>query len=1308
MAIERHAGILQSFRTLFGPGTLGGRSDGELLDRASRRGDPAAEQAFAALVERHGPMVLRVCRSRLIDPNDADDAFQRVFCLLARRSRTLWVRDSLAPWLFQVALRVSAGVRAEVSRRRDVERRYAEHAPRIAPAREPDDLAPLLLDEVGRLPERYRSAIVLCDLQGLTHEEAARRLGWPIGTVKSRQARARARLRRRLIGRGLAPTALVAIASRSAPAAIPRALAERAVPLALQSAASSMGFATGAVSLVTGALTMLTSHPIATLAGGLLLTGAAVVGAGALARQDDQAPRQTFPVAAPRVKAVQLPRVDEYEEPEFLNVGYARTPDPEAAKDWQAPPVPESIPVTVSGTAINTANRPVSGATVMLMSWLDAQVLARATTDENGAYRFDDVEVPVDELHGTSRRPEASPYTVFVIVATCPGYGIAWSSQQQMYAIDPPHPLDIQRRLPLGEPVTVDLTFRPADVLRGTVVDERDRPREGIEVSILNADLLDADGLETSRTLDGVWKGLPDGLGRATTGPDGRFLLDGLPSETCFWVRVQDPEFETTGLTFYAATTGDPVSRHPEPQRHSGRGPHDAYGGDMLVTWPTLLPVPVRVVGDDSGEPIANARVRLQTEFLAIGLHSGGSTDADGLVTLALPPGDSRGFSADPPIETHYIRTYGEPLTIAPEPIDAPLELRMQAGFELVIDAIEAETGDPLPDALFWLVPTDDPYETEQIQPSTSSVVRPWTDAEGRLRAVLFPRPGQEYRVRFAGMRLPNHTAYHFPDPSARPRFEVDPPLSEPFELIAGETIRLRFTLRPVGPRAEPSEPSPADPAADPPPPAVPDDGPDRDEAAVPETIPVTVSGRARDTAGKPVAGATILLLGGAAVVPSQILAQTETDEEGAYRFEEVEAPVSEPSASPFRQSWDGPFASLQVVGTAPGFGLAWKEPVAVDAIDVPDAPELPGRVRFGEEMTMDMVFRPAESLGGTIIDERGRSTEGMELKVVGLTLLDPYPGEPKQIGPLRSPPFGEDFGRASTGPGGRFRIAGLPSGALCRITLRQPGFDGAGASFSAVTIPPAQGGAGSTGHVEELHGRAMSGDFILTVPRLVPVRVRIVEESSGVPVPGVIVSAIVRSTRQPWQPISSMGASDRDGFLTLGLPARREFVLIAKPPADSIFPQPILGDPMPEARRIVVPADPNDDVLEIRLRRGCELIVETTDAETGEPLAEALYWLVPEDDPDEPRPIGHSRLIPDVDRLEQSGGRLRVVLRSEPGRTFRARFAGFLGQRPPAFSPEARELPPRFEADPPESEPFELIAGETVRLRFAVRPADE
>ena len=145
---------------------MAGLSDRQLLERVADRDEAGAEPAFAALVERHGPMVLRVCRARLADPNDADDAFQAVFCLLARRAGTLWVRDSIGPWLFGVALRVAASTRSEAIRRRAFERRYAEASPRIASEDRTDDLAPLVLEEVGRLPERYRSAHIVLSAFG--------------------------------------------------------------------------------------------------------------------------------------------------------------------------------------------------------------------------------------------------------------------------------------------------------------------------------------------------------------------------------------------------------------------------------------------------------------------------------------------------------------------------------------------------------------------------------------------------------------------------------------------------------------------------------------------------------------------------------------------------------------------------------------------------------------------------------------------------------------------------------------------------------------------------------------------------------------------------------------------------------------------------------------------------------------------------------------------------------------------------------------------------------------------------------------
>lgn len=219
------AGDLQS---LFAVGTAAGRSDAELLGRFAARGE-GAEAAFAALVSRHGPMVLRACRGIARDGHDAEDAFQATFLVLARRAGSLWVRDSLGPWLHRVACRSATRACVEAQRRRMHEHGAAEAAARRGPGGSPGELVGLLQREVDRLPERYRSAIVLCDLGGRTHEEAARELGCPAGTVKSRLSRGRERLRSRLSRRGVAlavgmlggtsadvPATLAAAASRVA------------------------------------------------------------------------------------------------------------------------------------------------------------------------------------------------------------------------------------------------------------------------------------------------------------------------------------------------------------------------------------------------------------------------------------------------------------------------------------------------------------------------------------------------------------------------------------------------------------------------------------------------------------------------------------------------------------------------------------------------------------------------------------------------------------------------------------------------------------------------------------------------------------------------------------------------------------------------------------------------------------------------------------------------------------------------------------------------------------------------------------
>ncbi len=204
MSIGKHRAVPGQLRTLFHLGAVGELTDGQLLERfATDRGE-AAELAFAVLVERHGPMVLRACRGLLHDPHDAQDAFQATFLVLVKRARGLWVRDSLGPWLHQVACRTAACARASAARRRRLERQAAAVAATSRP-RPDHELERLLHEEIDRLPEPYRAPVVLCDIEGRTHEQAARHLGWPVGTVKSRLSRAHGRLRDRLTRRGLAP-----------------------------------------------------------------------------------------------------------------------------------------------------------------------------------------------------------------------------------------------------------------------------------------------------------------------------------------------------------------------------------------------------------------------------------------------------------------------------------------------------------------------------------------------------------------------------------------------------------------------------------------------------------------------------------------------------------------------------------------------------------------------------------------------------------------------------------------------------------------------------------------------------------------------------------------------------------------------------------------------------------------------------------------------------------------------------------------------------------------------------------------------
>jgi RNA polymerase sigma factor (sigma-70 family) len=180
----------------------GGMTDGQLLESFVNGRD---EAAFEALVRRHGPMVLGVCRRVLHDPQDSEDAFQATFLVLVRKAPSIAQRELVANWLYGVAYRIALDARATAMRRRARERQVCQMPePVETDARDSmHDLRPLLDQELNRLPDKYRLPIVLCDLEGRTRRDVARQLGIPVGTLSGRLTTARAMLAKRLARRGL-------------------------------------------------------------------------------------------------------------------------------------------------------------------------------------------------------------------------------------------------------------------------------------------------------------------------------------------------------------------------------------------------------------------------------------------------------------------------------------------------------------------------------------------------------------------------------------------------------------------------------------------------------------------------------------------------------------------------------------------------------------------------------------------------------------------------------------------------------------------------------------------------------------------------------------------------------------------------------------------------------------------------------------------------------------------------------------------------------------------------------------------------
>ncbi len=331
MAHEPAHVLAKHLRTLTTAARIDGLTDRELIERFAADRD---EDTFTALVRRHGPMVLRVCRRILHNGHDADDVFQATFFVLSRKAASLLRRDSVGCFLHGVAYRLALKARTQFAQRRMHEGRAMVEKQADDPLAELSvrEAQAILDEELALLPEKWRAPVVLCCLEGRTRDEASRQLGWPSQLVKSRLEQGRERLRSRLCRRGLTlPAALSAtlLMEEAAAAALPTMLIRAAVD-----AARSNNNVSASVALLAESALGSTAIGKAKIivVGLLLLTGALAAGMGAIAppqpAEKHNAPPQPAgkqdetPAAAaakrpepPKSERQQAARTDRYGDP---------------------------------------------------------------------------------------------------------------------------------------------------------------------------------------------------------------------------------------------------------------------------------------------------------------------------------------------------------------------------------------------------------------------------------------------------------------------------------------------------------------------------------------------------------------------------------------------------------------------------------------------------------------------------------------------------------------------------------------------------------------------------------------------------------------------------------------------------------------------------------------------------------------------------------------------------------------------------------------------------------------------------------
>jgi len=706
--------------TLYNLGTIGSLSDDQLLARFLARNQPAeAEAAFAALVDRHGPMVLSVCMRVLEDSHDAHDAFQATFLVLVRKAGSIRRRESVGGWLFGIARRVAVRARIQGERRRrhladlGADRRdyLAGFKPTAVAEAEPD--YELLIAEIDRLPEMIRTPVVLHYFEGLSTEATAERLGCPRGTVLSRLSRARERLRRRLECRGGSLEALMPATGASirwaknmtvpSPLATSTVRAAACLSLAGTAIDSVVPATVASLSLAVMRNLMFAKIRLASMLA-VIAVASAAIGLTVASLADDQPPR-----AAVEARVM--------------------TKRENARKSVAA--LPKRVH-HVRGQVLDPDGKPVVAARIVLgQPALEPGVASspRHLTTSGADGRFE-VTVP-EEFVDPSRTNRQSQVYGPVIAALVPGFGPGWNR------------LDVR-----GHEHDLSLRLRRDDIpIEGRIMSLEGRPVAGATVHVsalaevpdgfLNRLRDNAGNMNPalwSEARSALLMGNDEEIPAVRTGPDGRFRFTGVGRDRLIYLVVDGGSIEQSFAL--VLSTADPAYT-PIALPGDGEGRLKGPRFDLTVNPGRMIRGVLR--DRDTGLPVKGARVRSWAMGMA-------TSDDRGRFSIA----------GQPKRNDHVLEviTEGQPYIKVEKSIgDSPgldpidVDVTLKRGTPVEGRVIDRATGRPVSAIVQYYPFRDNPHLRECPDASfhdnnVSDEAEFPTDTDGKFRAVVLAGSG--------------------------------------------------------------------------------------------------------------------------------------------------------------------------------------------------------------------------------------------------------------------------------------------------------------------------------------------------------------------------------------------------------------------------------------------------------------------------------------------------------------------------------------------------------------------------------------